>query len=140
VNQIGINFADKHSLYTAPFENIVIDKLKSATVISVAHDMDLSWDAINNIRKRAVARGLARRKKIEVKALGIDETSRGSHYDFISVLLDHETGNVIDVLDGKNADCVIQWFNSQIVADLTGLRYISMDMSNASALCGRIGG
>jgi transposase len=131
VDQIGIDFADKHSLYTAPFENIVIDKLKGATVKAVAHDMGLSWDAIDNGRKRAALRGLARRPKIEVQALGIDGTSRGSHYDFVTVLVDQITGNVIDVLDGKNADCVIQWFNSQIVADLTGLRYISMDMSNA---------
>jgi transposase len=41
VQQLGVDFAEKHSLYTEVFENKVIEMLKTMTTISVAKQMAL---------------------------------------------------------------------------------------------------
>ena len=53
---VEVPWAEPGSGFTALFEALVIDWLKEATISAVSRQMNLSWNAIDGIMVRAVAR------------------------------------------------------------------------------------
>jgi transposase len=131
VQQLDVGFAEKHSLYTELFENKVIEMLQTMTTLTVAKQMKLGWDAIDNIKQRAVRRGQARQEKVIVKDIGLDETSYQKGHDYVSTVIDKSNGKVIGVMDGNDAERVEAWFKGQKGADFREINSISMDMSGS---------
>ncbi|EQA80545.1 transposase domain protein [Leptospira alstonii serovar Pingchang str. 80-412] len=74
--------------------------------------MNLSWDEIHLIRKKAVERGLRRRKDHKIKYLGIDEKSFRRGRKHITVLNDLQRQTVIEVKEGKSKEAVTQLLSS----------------------------
>lgn len=72
---MAVPWAERGSRFTALFEALVIDWLKEASLSAVARQLHLSWDEVDGIQGRAVARGLKRRKLDAPKRIGVDETS-----------------------------------------------------------------
>ena len=72
---IQVPWAEGSTRYTMEFEAEVIRWLKVASVRAVASRMRLSWNAVDGIMQRAVARGLARRKTKAVRRLSVDEST-----------------------------------------------------------------
>jgi transposase len=126
--QLPLSFAEKNSRYTVLFEALVLDWLRDAPISAVAENFRLGWDAIDGIMQRAVDRGLARRKEVEVKELGIDETSYRKGHDYVTVLLDKDRDCVMEVLDGHGSEVVTGWFQGQSAWFLCNVASISMDM------------
>ena len=58
---VELPWAESGSPFTALFEALVIDWLKEATTLAVSRRMQLSWNSVDAIMRRAVARGLSRR-------------------------------------------------------------------------------
>lgn len=69
---IPVPWVEGSSRYTAQFEAEVTGWLKEARVKAVGGRMRLSWNAVDGIMQRAVARGLARRKTEAVRRLSVD--------------------------------------------------------------------
>ena len=128
LQQIAIPFGEKHSRFTSRFERAVIVWLQDCSISAVAENFHLSWDEVDGIMQRAVTRGLARREPVEVKNMGIDETSYQKGHEYITVLVDKDRDCVIDILDDRKAETVETWLKSQKICDLSGLLSISMDM------------
>jgi transposase len=131
VQQLPVEFAEKHSEYTQLFEIHVIDWLQSMTTKAVSEKVRLSWDAVDGIMQRAVKRGLKRRKIATPKAIGIDETSFRKRHDHITTVIDKDSGNVLEVLPDRDAETVKNWVKCQEVADFSTVQSISMDMSGS---------
>jgi transposase len=128
--QAKVPFTEGNSHYTKAFENHVIRMLQNGTpVLTAANNLELSWGAIDGIKRRAVARGEERRVKISVKHIGIDETSFSGN-NYITVILDKDNDRVIAVLNGRTSEIVLNWFNTQNIVDLSTVESISMDMSD----------
>jgi len=128
VQQVEIPFAEKHSRFTSRFEMAVIIWLKDCPISKVAENFNLSWDEADGIMQRAVKRGLSRRKRQEVRNIGIDETSYQKRHEYVTVILDKDRDSVIDVLDDRKAETVETWLEMQENSDLSALESISMDM------------
>jgi transposase len=128
VQQIEIPFAEKHSRFTSRFEKAIIIWLKDCPISKVAENFKLSWDEVDGIMQRAVKRGLSRRKRQEVRNIGIDETSYQKRHEYVTVILDKDRDSVIDVLDDRKAETVETWLETQENSDLSVLESISMDM------------
>jgi transposase len=62
VLQIDVPWAEPNSGFTALMEALIIDWLKEASILAVSRRMRLSWDQIDGVMRRAVRRGLERRK------------------------------------------------------------------------------
>ena len=91
-------WAGKHSRFTLLFEAFAVEVLQACrTVKAAAHLLGLSWDAVQAIMDRAVARGLERRESKPIKHLGIDEKGFGRGQDYITVLADLDGSRVLDV-------------------------------------------
>lgn len=76
IHQVRVPWAEPGSGFTAPMEAVVIYWLRSLGAIkAVAGQFRLSWDELDGIMGRAVTRGIARRKTVEVRHVGGYETS-----------------------------------------------------------------
>ncbi len=128
VKQVPVNWAEKNSRFTIQFEKVIIMWLQYDAIATVAKNFDLTWDQVAGIRKRAVERGLRRRKKTYPKHIGIDEVSFRKHHKYATVILDKEKDAIIDILDNRKASTLEYWFKTQDKCDFTFLESISMDM------------
>jgi len=128
VQQIDIPFAEKHSRFTSRFETAIIVWLQDSPISAVAENFNLSWDEVDGIMQRAVKRGLARRERLELGNIGIDETSYRKGQDYVTIILDKDRDRVIDVLDDRKAETVERWLKTQGNSGLSEIKSISMDM------------
>jgi transposase len=131
VQQIMVPFAEKHSRFTARFERAVLVWLYDSPISAVAENLHLSWDEVDGIMQRAVKRGLERKKQAKPENIGIDETSFKKRHDYVTVVVDKDRGYVMDVIFGRDAEGLKQWFETQKDYDLSEIQSISMDMWDA---------
>jgi transposase len=130
LQQISVPFAESASRYTHYFEMAVISWLQDDTIKSVAKHFRLGWDAVDGIIGRAVKRGMSRRKKSRPEAIGIDETSSQKGHKYVTVILNKDNDTVIDVIAGRKSESVSKWFKEQETSDFSGVKSVSMDMSD----------
>lgn len=129
VLQVRVPWSEPGSRFTALKEAVVIAWLRSlASIKAVAEQLRLSWDEVDGIVQRAVARGLLRRQRLPVRHLGIDETSFQRRHEYVTVVTDADSGNVLYVADDRKRES-LDAFYLAFPADLrAGIQVISMDM------------
>lgn len=128
VKQVEVPWGEAGSRFTKAFESFAIGWLLEANVSAVARRLRLSWGQVDRIMQRAVERGLARRAELSPRRLCIDETSFQKRHEYVTVVTDDETGDVIFVADGRRKDSLDPFFDLFEPADLLRLEWISMDM------------
>jgi transposase len=128
VLQIPVPWAERNSRFTMELESQICLWLKTTSIKEVGSMFGLSWDEVAGIQERAVARGLARRRKVKPASLGVDEVSFQKRHEYVTVILDKDRDAVLDILDDRKAETLDMWFKTQGMADFKGLSSISMDM------------
>lgn len=128
VKQVAVTWAERNSRFTAEFEAVVLLWLKEDSISTVAANFGISWDEVDGIMARGVSRGLSRRKKSEVRHIGIDETSFQKRHEYITVILDKDRDAVVDILDDRKAETLQNWFKTQEIAGFGSIESITMDM------------
>lgn len=131
VLQVPVPWSESNSRFTALFEKHVIDWLQEASMSAVARKLNLSWDQVDTIMRRAVERGLARRQRHAPRRIGIDETSFQKRHEYVTVVLDQEDGVVLYVADGRDHKALDSYYESLSEADLENIECVSMDMWRA---------
>lgn len=132
VKTIAIPWADKHSRFTWMFEVMAIRVLQAAANVQRAADLlQLSWDRTHSIIKRAVKRGLERRKLEEVRYVGIDEKSFGKGQDYISLMTDLGVHRVLEVVPGRTIESCDGLWETLEEDQKTKILAVSMDMWQA---------
>jgi transposase len=77
-----------------------LEKVKNQT--KTAALLRVSFDQVNRVLYRGVARGLKRRsKRLEYQHISIDEKSIGKGHNYLSILSDEQTGVVIGAVQGR---------------------------------------
>jgi transposase len=89
------------SKFTLLFERLAIDWLRKAAVTAVARQLQLGWEGVWGIERRAVARGLARRETLTLRYVGVDEKSFQRRHDYVTVVSDLDAGRVLFVVDDR---------------------------------------
>lgn len=129
VKTVPAAWAEPHGRFTLMFEWCVIQWLQASQNQSqVAKRLNLSFDEVHGIMARAVARGMAARKKHSPKRIGIDEKSmkRGHHY--LSVLNDLDRGVVLDVVEHRKEESAKELLNTLDKDQKQNVKAICMDM------------
>lgn len=125
---IEVPWAEAGSGFTALFEALVIDWLKTATVSAVAERLRLSWNAVDGIMQRAVRRGLTRREQLAPKRLSVDETSYRKGHDYITVVTDQASGTVLHVAEDRVASSLTGFFDQLDDEQREQIEAVCMDM------------
>lgn len=132
VKTVRVPWAEKGSRFTLLFESFVIDVLQACTSVKAAAElMGLNWHQVNDIKRRAVARGLERRDASPLKHLGIDEKSFCQGHNYVSVLTDLSGSRVLDVAEGRDKESCQKLFEGLSQEQLDGVNAIAMDMWRA---------
>jgi len=128
VHQIHVPWSEPNSRFTALFEALVIDWLQEASISAVARLCNLSWDAVDGIMSRAVARGLARQTKEDLLFIGVDETSFQKRHEYVTVVSCLARGRVLYVADGHYKKALAGFYKGYSEEDLEKLEVVAMDM------------
>jgi transposase len=132
VLQVKVPWAEPNSGFTALMEALVINWLLSlASIKTVSGQLRLSWDQVDGIMNRAVARGLLRRKRIEVKRIGVDETSFQKRHEYVTIVTDLDATRVLHVADGRNRESLDAFFRGLDPEQLAAIEAVAMDMCRA---------
>lgn len=129
VHQVLVPWADSGSRYTQMFECIVIRWLQEASVASVAGMMNLDWDTVHGIQRRAVKRGLQRREKLAPADITIDETSEKKGHNYLTIV--SEGKRVLYVSEGRNTESIDGFWKELPDEALQGIRSVSVDLWKA---------
>lgn len=130
VLQVEVPWAEKGSRFTLLFESLILDWLKEASINAVSRRLGLSWNAIDGVMKRAVARGLARRSSFDMEHLAVDEISQRKGHSYVTIVSNH-LGHVLDIQDNRSTESLGTIYSSLDEASLQTIKSISMDMSPA---------
>ena len=125
---VSVPWAESLSRFTMQFESMVIEWLREASISAVSRLMGLSWNAIDGIMQRAVARGLSRRQEEVYAHIGVDETSFRKRHDYVTVVSDQAEGRVLHVGEDRGKETLEGWYRSLTPEQLGGLESVSMDM------------
>jgi transposase len=125
---VSVPWAEPGSGFTAMFEALVIDWLKEASTSAVSRLMGLSWNAIDGIMQRAVARGLSRKEAVFPTQIGVDETAFRKRHDYVTIVSDQQEGNVLHVGSDRRKETLKAWYESLTEAQRDAIESVSMDM------------
>lgn len=105
IKQVSVPWAEERSRFTALFEALIIAWLKEASISAVSRQLDISWDAIEGVMQRAVARGLQRRDDSELYPdIDVDEVAFRKRHDYVTIVSDPGTSTVIHVGDDRTKE------------------------------------
>lgn len=127
---VRVPWAEKHGRFTALFERLAIDLMRDCSIKAASKYLRLSWDKADNIKKRAVERGLRRKKTIKSNAICIDEKSVGYGHDYVTVVTKvTDAGPVVDYIgDDRDESSLDGFWKSHNSEELQEIHCVSMDM------------
>lgn len=131
VRLVSVPWAEAGSRFTLLFEALAIAVLKETSVSGGAQLLGLSWDEAHGIIQRAVNRGLAARKDLDLKVIGVDEKSVGQGPKFFTMVFDHIGKRVVHIAEGRDKQALGSFFEDLEPHQLSRIKAMAMDMSNA---------
>jgi transposase len=130
VHQMGVSWSEPGSQFTALFEALAIDWMKEASLSAVCRLLGISWDMAAGIQERAVRRGLERREAVSPKRICVDETSFQKRHEYVTVVSNQETGEVLHVADDRRQASLDDFYLGLSETQLAGIESVCMDMWN----------
>ena len=128
VRQIGVPWAEDGSRFTALFEAFAIDVLREMSKSGAADVLALSWIEVDGIMKRAVERGLKRRKLEGVHLVGVDEKAFRKGQDYVTVVCAIENGAVLYVADERTTKALDGFYEGLSPEERAEIYAVAMDM------------
>jgi len=130
VRQAAVGFAQPRRTYTKLFERYVLELARWMTIKDVATHLEVSWDVVKDIQKRYLHRRFARPKLKHLRQIAIDEISTGKGHQYVTIVMDLESGAVVHVGQGKGGDALTAFWQ-RVRASHARIEAVATDMSPA---------
>ena len=129
VRQVRLPWAEPRARFTTLFERLAIDVLRETDVKGATRILGISWDEAWEIKRRAVARGRARRRPQAPARLGVDETAIARGHDYLTLVSDLTTGTVEYLAEERKQASLDGYFTSLTPAQRAQITEgVAMDM------------
>ena len=128
-----ILFAEGSRRYLRCFERFIVDLCRIAPIKHVARFLGVSWTFVKDVFKKYLRRRLKKRSLKGVRYIAIDEFSIRKGQEYMTVILDLDTGRILHAAEGRSADAVIP-FMRKLKAAGVQLQAVAMDMWPAYSL------
>lgn len=125
---VRVPWAEERSRFTLLFEKNVILLLQSASVLAVCQQMRMSWNAVDAVMRRAVARGQCQLDEQMPTHICVDEVSIRKGHVYLTVISER-SGRVIALEDGAGKGSLKRFYDRLSDEQKHALKVISMDMS-----------
>jgi transposase len=114
--------------FTIGFEDTVAWLAAHTTKTTVEDLMRTSWRSVNAIVTRVTDQARGKTDRLSgLRRIGIDEVSYRKGQRYIMPVVDHDTGRVVWVGQGRNQDCVRAFFDALGPDRTTQLTHVSAD-------------
>jgi transposase len=129
VKTMQVPWAAPQGRFTLLFERFAVDVLRACASVSQACELlGLGWEAVHEIMRRAVERGLERRELDQLKHLGLDEKSFKRGHSYITLLSDLEQSRVLEVVEERTAEAAGQLWATLTPEQKQSVEAVAVDM------------
>lgn len=129
IKTMSVPWAEPQGRFTLLFERFAIDVLVASASVSHACELlGMGWEAVHEIMRRAVARGMERRKLEGLKHLGMDEKSFKRGQSYITLLTDLDESRVVDVVEERTNEAAQKLWESLSPEQKLEVEAVAMDM------------
>jgi transposase len=126
-----VPWARAGSVFTRPFEDAVGLLAQKLDHTAVAEFIGIAWITVGRIAARLVNEKLHVDRFENLRRIGVDEISYRKRHKYITVVVDHDTGRVIWVGEGKSSKALGAFFEELGPERAASIELVSIDMSAA---------
>jgi len=130
IRQAAIGIAEPRRSYTKSFQRYALELSRYMTIKDVACHLGVSWDVVKEIQKKYLSRRFAKPRLKHLKQIAIDEISTGKGHQYVTIVMDLESGAVVHVGKGKGGDALTPFWN-RLRASHAKIEAVATDMSPA---------
>ena len=127
----AVPWAEHASTFTRDFEDVVSFFAQQTSQTVVSRTMKIAWPTVGNIIERTVKRRGTPLSQRKLRRLGVDEISYRRHHKYLTLVADHDTGQVVWGGEGKSAQTLEGFFDALGAQACAGIELVSLDMSAA---------
>ena len=127
----AVPWADPGLWFTRAFEDQVGYLAQRCDKSTVSDQMRIAWTTVGDIIRRVVERHGRDDALDNLTFIGVDELSYRRHHEYVTVVVDHQRGEVIWARRGKNADTLKAFFDELGAERTASLEAVTIDMSGA---------
>jgi len=91
--------------------------------------MNLTWDQVDGVIQRAVARGLGKRGPCLHRKIGVDEKAFEKGHEYVTIVHDAGSESVIHVADERKTEVLTDFYHPFSAEELRQVESVTMDMS-----------
>lgn len=107
------NFVDPKRTMTRRYERYVYECCKASTILKISVQENLTWQTVNEICQRGARKEIGDRPLVKVRIVGMDEIAiKKGHRHYATVIVDLEHVEIIDILDYRDQESLIKYFQS----------------------------
>jgi transposase len=128
VRQVRLPWALPGARLTIAFEKRAIDTLLEADVLGASRLLRLSWHETWGVMERAVARGLAAKRRRIIPRLGVDEKAIAKRHRYMTLVSDLDRGTIEFIAFDRKTSSLDEFYRSLTPKQLAGIQAVAMDM------------
>ena len=128
------DFVDRGCYYTKRFCRLISGLCRYMTISAVAEHFNLRWETVKNMDKQHLQDTLPALNPstlTNLKYLGVDEVARAKGHDYMTVVYDLESGQLIWVHEGRTAEIFSMFLKQLQDTTKQGILAVAMDMGPA---------
>ena len=116
--------------YTRAFGQLVLELAGKMTILDIARYLRIGWDLVKSIIKSSLRRRARRRSWRKVKRIAIDEFAIRKGHNYMTLVVDLDSGRVLYWAEGKDHTALRAFFQ-RLRRSGAKLEAIAVDMSGA---------
>ena len=122
------DFIEPYLRVTKRLAQYIHDLCKVMTVKEVAGHLGLDWKTVKEIDKKFLEEEFGETDYTGLRIIAVDEISRRRHHDYLTVLLDHETGRIVWIGEGRKESTLDSFFCEMPASIRENIEAVAMDM------------
>jgi transposase len=126
-----VPWADPMSAFTRVFEEQVAWCATRMDKTSIAGALRIAWETVGRIITRVVDRLGPADRLDGLTHIGVDELSYRRHHEYVTVIVDHTTGDIVWAHPGKNAETLNKFFADLRPERTKRIEAVTLDLSAA---------
>lgn len=127
-----LDFADPHKRLTRRLAHYIYDLCKVMTTVDVARHLDLDPKTVADVDQHFLERDFGRTDTEGLRLLAIDEIRwKDGPYGYMTVVLDYQTGRVVWMGEGRNAQALDAFFEGMTEGQKQAIEAVALDMWEA---------
>lgn len=128
--QVAVPFARPMTRHTRSFERYVLGMIEFATTLDVANHLGVSWGLVRSIEEAMLRKKYGKPRLKDVRVIAIDEIAVKKGHNYITIVTDLDSGQVIHVGDGAGAESLVPFWR-RLRASQAKIQAVATDMSPA---------